>query len=261
MKMPPVPVFATTLPTCVRNGATALPIPVLAFALRFVAKIFAVSEMAPVVAVSVPLASRCDASPMPANDKLCCASTVSDEFAPLNVILPRLISPTRFAPVPLSKVSEVPTALLILLLLGIRSVMLPASVPVSPDFPSTLAPPAMAMAMSSQLRFAPLAVAVNVVVPPALLELTPTLVSNESVSVNAGEMRASSGSMDAILDSGARRVRAPEDWVVFIEKDAGCPQFFGRRSRVAAAESVPPLVRGDPYAAEGFRGSRLRFAN
>jgi hypothetical protein len=85
----------------------------------------------------------------------------------------------------------------------------------------------MAIAMSSQLKFAPLAVAVNVVVPPAELELTPTLASKESISVKAGAMRASSGSMHAILDWGARRVRALEDWVVFIVENADARNFLG----------------------------------
>src|SRR5438477_12535098 len=70
--------------------------------------------------------------------------------------------------------------------------MLPASVPPLPLFTITLSPVmASVVAMSAQLRLAPLAVAVNVVVPGTTVAVTPNLGLSESVRSNAGRMRAS----------------------------------------------------------------------
>src|SRR6266705_919956 len=73
--------------------------------------------------------------------------------------------------------------------------MLPDSVPVLPLFTTTLFPlTPSAVAMSFQLRLAPLALAVKVVVPPPVFASTPTVGFKERVRSNAGTMRSSNGS-------------------------------------------------------------------
>ena len=83
--------------------------------------------------------------------------------------------------------------------------MLPASVPPLPLFTITLSPVmASVVAMSAQLRLAPLAVAVNVVVPGTTVAVTPTVGLSESVRSNAGTMRSSRRSTRGRLPERSR---------------------------------------------------------
>src|SRR3954468_10485873 len=69
--------------------------------------------------------------------------------------------------------------------------MLPASVPVEPLLTRTLLPACSALWTLFQERFAPVAVAVKVVVPEAVDELTAKSAFGESVMFQANKMRSS----------------------------------------------------------------------
>ena len=106
------------------------------------------------------------------------------------------MSPTRLAPVPLWNV-RFRFAARPGIWIPVWSVMFPASVPVAPLSTTTLFPAMSCPAMSLQLRLAPVAFAVNVVVPATVALVMPTVAPSDSVMLNAGVTRSSS----AVIDS------------------------------------------------------------